>query len=140
MSNNECCFKNILCIIENLQNNVEKLENINCSCDRPFLGNCCGNSPCFYNTRPVTFYTCNNELITIPYTLTYNGTTITGTSSVFRVEKVNECCCTCMVLAPNPNAEEAVDAPYVATNSYTNINLNCVCAIRCLPDTFINCI
>ena len=104
------------------------------SCDRPYLG--CNTSSCFYNTRPVTFYNRNNELITLNYTLNDE----TGTSSVFRVEKTDGCCCTCRVLAPNPDATAALDNPYVATNSFYTLNCNCICVLQCLPDTFVDCI
>jgi len=103
------------------------------SCDRPYLG--CNTSSCFYNTRPVTFYNRNNELITLNYTLNDE----TGTSSVFRVEKTDGCCCTCRVLAPNPDVS-ALDNPYVATNSFYTLNCNCICVLQCLPDTFVDCI
>ena len=70
----------------------------------------------------------------MPYTL--NGQT--SRSSVFRCEAVDGCCCTCRVLAPNP--DEASENPYVSTNSLFTLNLNCVGAISCLPDTYVACI
>ena len=69
----------------------------------------------------------------MPYTLNGNN----GTSSVFRVEKVNGCCATCRVLAPNPDTESVFD--YVATDNFFTINCKCTCALACLPDTFIDC-
>ena len=134
MDNNNCCIEKILKIICKLQSKAEKFDDITNSCDRPFLG--CNTSACFYNTRPVTFYNRNNELITLNYTLNDE----TGTSSVFRVEKTDGCCCTCRVLAPNPDATAALDNPYVATNSFYTLNCNCICVLQCLPDTFVDCI
>ena len=61
---------------------------------------------------------------------------VTTTSNVFRLEKLDGCCATCRVLAPN--TDEAATYPYVATNSFFTINLNCVCILRCLDDTFVD--
>ena len=60
-------------------------------------------------------------------------------SSVFRIEKIDGCCATFRVLAANPDTTET-NIPYVATNSFFTMNLNCVCSLRCLPDTFVECI
>ena len=35
------------------------------------------------------------------------------------------------------DATEAATIPYVTTNSFFTMNLNCVCALRCLNDTFV---
>ena len=102
-------------------------------CTRPFLGPVI-NQIC-YNTRPITLFACcTGTNWEFPYEI--NGTT--GTSSVFRVEQVDGCCCTCRVLAPNPDTT-AVTQPYVATESFVTINLSCCGALTCLPDTFIAC-
>ncbi len=138
MNNNECCLANILEVINVLQNKAEKIDDIPNSCDRPFLGVINSNNAFVYNTRPVSFYNINNELITLPYEISYNGETITANSSVLRVESVCDCCCTCRVLAPNPDT--ASNLEYVATNSFCTINLSCVAALTCLNDTFIDCI
>ena len=63
---------------------------------------------------------------------------VTTTSTVFRLEKLDDCCATFRVLAPN--TETTSMFPYEATNSFFTMNLNCVCALRCLPDTFVECI
>jgi len=136
MCNNEGCraFTDTLCTIVKLQRQEQCFDNPG-TCDRPYLG--INNNSNTYNTRPVTFYSCPNyTLWTMPYTL--NGTT--GTSSVFRVEAVEDCCCTCRVLAPNPDTTEQVQTPYVATDSYFTLNLRCIGAMRCLDDTYIPCI
>lgn len=63
-----------------------------------------------------------------------------NTSCVFRVEKIDGCCATFRVLAPNPDSNEVLTIPYVATNSFFTMNLNCVCSLRCLNDTAVECI
>lgn len=133
MNNQDCCIKEILQIIRTLQDEAGQIDNIPNSCGRPFLGNICTDACCF-NTRPVTLYTCNCQLLSMPYTL--NGTD--STSSVFRVEKINDNCATFMVLAPN--TDETSDLPYVPTNSFFTVNIDCICIIRCLPDTFVSCL
>ena len=65
---------------------------------------------------------------------------ITTTSSVFRVEKIDENCATFRVLALNDDPTESATIPYIATNSFFTVNLNCVCVLRCLNDTFVECI
>ena len=131
MCNNNNCedLRDVLCTIVKIQKQGQCLDEGITSCDRPFLG---GNNNTLYNTRPISFYTCpTNTLWTMPYTL--NGTE--ATSSVFRVEAVEDCCCTCRVLAPG---EE--EGTFVSTDSFFTINLNCVGALRCLNDTYIACI
>lgn len=95
-------------------------------CTRPFLGQ---NNNC-YNTRPITLFTCctgtNWEM---PYEL--NGET--GTSTVFRIENVEDNCATFRVLIPNTVGEETT---YTLSNSYFTINLSCVLAMECLPDIY----
>ena len=131
MCNNNNCedLRDVLCTIVKIQKQGECFDEGITSCDRPFLGN---NNNSLYNTRPISFYTCpSNTLWTMPYTL--NGSE--NTSSVFRVEAVEDCCCTCRVLAPS---EE--EGTFVSTDSFFTINLNCVGALRCLNDTFVACI
>ena len=132
--NNNCCISNILEVIVTLQNRSDKFDCLAEGCDRPFLGPT-PTTICF-NTRPITLYRCcDGDLWSFPFTL--NGTT--GTSTVFRVENVEGCCATCRVLAPNPDTT-ADATPFVGTDSFFTINLNCVGALRCLADTFINCV
>lgn len=125
--NNNCdSLREVLCTIVKIQKKGNCIEGVIASCDRPFLGQT-PNS--LYNTRPISFYTCpTNTLWTMPYTL--NGTT--GTSSVFRVEAVEDCCATLRVLAPG---EE--EGSFVSTDSFFTINLNCVGVIQCLADTLV---
>ena len=69
----------------------------------------------------------------MPYTL--NGET--GTSTVFKINKVDCNCATFEILAPNPDTENTI-MPYLSTNNFFTINLDCVLAIRCLNDTYTN--
>lgn len=135
---NSCnCIAEILTIINILQNNAEKHENILDSCDRGFLG--CGPSKCPCNTRPVTLYLgSTNVPWEMPICKENNAPLVT--SNVFRVEKVDNCCATFRVLAKNHDKEDGIECPYIATNSFFTINLDCVCCIRCLPDVFVECI
>lgn len=119
------CLVNILKVINVIQNNAEKLD-CNYSCTRPFLGEV-NNNICF-NTRQVTFYRCDNTLVTLPYTL--NG--VIGETTVFRVESVNDNSVTVLLLADNGDGIYNVN-----TNTYATINLGCICAIRCIGDTTV---
>lgn len=61
-------------------------------------------------------------------------------SNVFRVEKIDGCCATFRVLAENTDDTTSAAIPYVSTNVFFTMNLNCVCVLRCLPDTFVDVI
>lgn len=124
--NNENCLANILKAIVVLQNNAGKIECNDNSCTRPFLGEI-PNNICF-NTRLVTFYRCDNTLVTLPYTL--DGTP--GETTVFRVKSVNDKTITVLLLA-----DDGTETYTINTNTYANINLDCICAIRCIGDTTI---
>lgn len=135
------CIAEILTVINVLQ------QNANCcgetcleTCDRGFLG--CGTTTLGCNTRPVILYTCcgNGQPWSMPTTRenVVCGDEGVVCSNVFRVEKIDGCCATFRVLANN--TEASTISPYVATNSFFTMNLNCVCALRCLPDTFVECI
>ena len=123
--NKENCLANILKVINVLQNNAEKID-CNNSCTRPFLGEVT-NNPCF-NTRLVTFYRCDNSLITLPYTL--NG--VNGETSVFRIESVSDNSVTVLLLADNGDETYSIN-----TNTFATINMGCICAIRCIGDTTV---
>ena len=140
--NNECrCISEILTVICILQQNASCSEACLDTCDRGFLG--CGTTSHTCNTRPIMLYTCcgNGTPWTMPTTKTDGTCGDDGVtcSSVFRIEKIDGCCATFRVLAPNPDTTELA-IPYVATNSFFTMNLNCVCALRCLQDTFVECI
>ena len=135
------CIAEILTVINVLQRNADRCEDT-CleTCDRGFLG--CGTSTLGCNTRPVVLYTCcgNGTPWSMPTTRenVVCGDEGVVCSNVFRVEKIDGCCCTFRVLANNPDTTSI--NPYVSTNSFFTMNLNCVCALRCLPDTFVECI
>lgn len=131
---NNCCngLIDTLEVILALQLAAEEKEEIIEGCDRPFLG-CCPRPICC-NTRPVTIYTNENILWSMPYTLNGN----TGTSNVFRVEKINDCSVTFRVLAPAPVTDS--DHEYVKTEDFFTISACCLCCIKCLPDTCVECV
>ena len=114
-TNNDCrCIAEILTVICILQQNANcKADTCLDTCDRGFLG--CGiSTPLSCNTRPVMLYTCCG-----------NGTPWSMPTTKENVD-----------LAPNPDTTD-LTSPYVATNSFFTMNLNCVCALRCLNDTFV---
>lgn len=135
------CIAEILNVINVLQQNADRCGDA-CleTCDRGFLG--CGATTLGCNTRPVILYTCSGN--GTPWSMpTTRENVVCGDegvtcSNVFRVEKIDGCCCTFRVLADNP--DETSTYPYVATNSFFTMNLNCCCALRCLPDTYVECI
>ena len=130
MCNNKSCLTSILETISCLQNTTDDACEV-LGCDKPYLGPT--PSLVCYNTRPINFYNCSTgDLWTFPYTVESTS----GTSSVFRLENLEGNCCTCRVLALNPDTSSS--EPYVLTNTFFTINLDCVSAIRCLPDVFIS--
>jgi hypothetical protein len=142
------CIADILNVILILQQNASP-ENCLDSCDRPMLG---GGPNCLIcNTRPVMLYTCCGN--GVPWSMpTCKDSTITCSnaeardqgneccSCVFRVEKLDGNCCTFRVLADNPEPSCCNTNPYVATNSFFTMNLDCVCCIKCLNDTSVDCV
>ena len=121
-------------VINILQNNAECSDSCLDTCDRGFLGNTVASFA--YNTRPVMLYTAFSNGVT-PWTMPTTRDEISDeTSSVFRVEKVDGNCATFRVLAPNTDTTSST-MPYVITNSFFTMNLNCVCTIRCLNDTVV---
>lgn len=132
--NNTCCINDILRAIDVLQCGAERIDDIPNTCDRPFLGISSPNNSFVYNTRPITLYTSDNTLFSATYTL--DG--VPGESNVFRVEKVDEGTATLRVLAPNPDTGSTF--PFVKTDSFIIINSGCCCALRCLNDTFVDCL
>lgn len=146
MCNNEStdcrCIAEILTVIAILQKNAVCPDSCLDSCDRGFLG--CSASTVGCNTRPIMLYTCcgNGTPWSVPTTRDNVTCGDEGVvcSSVFRVEKIDGCCATFRVLTENPDPTQVVTEPYVATNSFFTMNLNCICSLRCLQDTFVDCI
>ena len=134
------CINEILSVILVLQQNACP-ESCLDACDRPVLG---GGPNCLIcNTRPVMLYTCSccgtpwSMPVTKDSTVTCSGST-TECSTIFRVEKIEGNCCTFRVLADNPDTTSL--NPYVATNSFFTMDCSCLCAIRCLSDTYVDCV
>ena len=138
-NNSSNCIADILNVINILQQNASCGESCLDTCDRGFLG--CNVSTLGCNTRPVMLYTCNNTAWQMPTTKENVNCSDEGStcSSVFRVEKIDGNCCTFRVLAENPDTTET-NIPYVATNSFFTMNLNCICCLKCLNDTYVECI
>ena len=135
------CICEILSVILVLQENACP-ENCLDTCDRPMLG---GGANCLIcNTRPVRLYTCcgNGTPWSMPTTkdpINCSGESNSQTcSTVFRVEKIEGNCCTFRVLAQN--TDETSLNPYVSTNSFFTMDCSCICAIKCLNDSFVDCV
>lgn len=134
---NQCCencIAEILKVILLLQQSVCQNDSCLETCDKGFLGSNCS----FHcNTRPIVLYTCgsNGTPLAMPVSKDVNET---RTSTVFRLEKLDGCCATCRVLAVNDT--DTSSFPFVSTNSFFTINLNCVCCLRCLDDTYVDCL
>ena len=126
-NNNDCgCIQELLRKILILQRKDFDNEQF-AGCNKPFLGPI--NTPVCYNTRPIQLFNCSTGVTwEFPYTL--DG--LTATSNIFRIEAIDECCCTCRVLALNENNQ------YVSTSDFFTIDLGCVGAIKCLPDIFVD--
>ena len=143
MSNNNSNngIAEILEVILVLQKNAGCADSALDSCDKPILGGC--TPSCVCNTRPVMLYLCGqgNTPLSMPTTkeaVVCVDETTEGCSNVFRVEKVDCNAATFRVLTPNP--DETSLYPYVSTNSFFTVNLDCLCCIRCLSDTCVECV
>ncbi len=145
--NDTNCIGEILKVILVLQQNACPDSCLD-SCDRPMLG---GGPNCLVcNTRPVMLYTCCGNGVPWSMPVEKDNTNVCSNtqvsaccqdcSTVFRVEKLDGNCATFRVLAPNPQESCCNTIPYIATNSFFTMNLSCVCAIKCLSDTFVDCV
>ena len=123
MENKTNHLLDILMLINKLQKNTSR-QSDDLSCTRPFLGS---NISIIYNTRPVVFYLCNNQELSIEYV--DEGTTLS--SSTFRVESINGNCITVRLLSI------ADDGTITPTNQYATVNIDCIAAIRCLADVYL---
>lgn len=138
-NNSGSCISDILRVIMVLQQNA-CVDSCLDSCDRPMLG---GGPNCLIcNTRPVMVYTCCGNGTPWSMPTTKDSTATCGDegavcSSVFKVEKVEGNCCTFRVLQDNPDTTSLY--PYVSTNSIFTMSLDCICTIRCLSDTYVEC-
>ena len=145
MNNNSNCGNGIceiLNVILVLQENACP-ENCLDTCDRPMLG---GGPNCLVcNTRPVSIFTCCGNGTPWSMPVVKDSTTDCGDagmtddcSVVFRVEKIENGCCTFRVLQPNPDTTSIY--PYVSTNSFFTMDCGCICALKCLSDTYVDCL
>ena len=145
--NDTNCIGEILKVILVLQQNACPDSCLD-SCDRPMLG---GGPNCLVcNTRPVMLYTCCGNGVPWSMPIEKDNTNVCSNtqvsaccqdcSTVFRVEKLDGNCATFRVLAPNPQESCCNTIPYIVTNSFFTMNLSCVCAIKCLSDTFVDCV
>ncbi len=125
------CLANILNVIKILQNNADKTECQDNTCTKPFLG--LNTTVLCFNTRPIMLYKRDNTPVTLNYT---NQEGVLATTNVFRVESVSDDSVGVLLLEETTSAEGVTT--YINTNTYATINLDCVCAIRCLPDTIVN--
>ena len=130
-SNSCCdnCIAEILKVILILQQSSSQCDNCLETCDRGFLGQ--QFTGVCYNTRPIVLCLkgSNGTPLNVPIS---KDPTEAETSNIFRVEKLDECCATFRVLVYNTETSS-----YTATNSFFTINLDCVCCLRCLDDTFV---
>ena len=131
------CIAEILKVICILQQNATCDDACLDTCDRGFLG--CSVTSLNCNTRPIMLYTCCGN--GVPFAMPISkDPAVTTTSTIFRIEKLDENCATFRVLTPNDDPTEVSTIPYMATNSFFTMNLNCLCALRCLNDTYVECI
>lgn len=124
------CLARILNVIKVLQDNAERIDCNDNSCTKPFLG--LNTTLLCFNTRPITLYLCNNNLVTLNYT-NLEGETVE--TSVFRVENITDDSVSVLLL--EESTDEGGNTTYTSTNTYATINLDCICAIRCLPDVIV---
>lgn len=122
MSDNRNCLIDVLKLIDNLQKCSLKQDSLDNGCARPFLG--MGNNISYFNTRPIMFFLCDNTQLT----LTYYINNVPYTSNVFRIEDINDSCITVRLLTTNE------DGSHTSTNETALVNIDCICAIKCLSD------
>lgn len=130
--NNSCCdncIADILKVILILQQSSSQCDNCLETCDRGFLGQQIAGA--FYNTRPIVLCLKGSDGTPLSVPISRDPTETT-TSNIFRIEKLDECCATFRVLVYNADTTS-----YTTTNSFFTINLDCVCCIRCLDDSFV---
>lgn len=121
------CIKNLLKLIALLQDNSKDDCCFEEGCTKPFLGptiNCI-----CYNTRVITLYNKRGILLSANYT--DNNNNAVQSSSLFRVHKVNDDSVTLRVLYKDGN-------DYIASGSFINVNLSCICAVQCLEDVVVS--
>ena len=120
------CIKNLLKLIALLQDNSLDECCVEEGCTKPFLGptiNCI-----CYNTRVITLYNKKGTILSANY---MDSSNVMQTSTLFRVHKVDDDCVTLRVLYRD-------GFNYVASGSFINVNLGCICAIQCIEDAVVS--
>lgn len=125
------CLAKLLNVIKILQDNADKIDCNDNTCTKPYLGPNAVNI-CF-NTRPVMLYRCDNNPVTLNYTNS-NGENLT--TNIFRIKNV--CNDSVGVLLLEQTTDTEGNVIYNNTNTFATINLDCVCAIKCLADTIVS--
>ena len=121
MNNN--CIKNLLRLILLLQKNSVTDNCLESGCSKPYLGpslNCI-----CYNTRVITLYKKDGSLFTAPYGVD------SDVSSYFRVSDINDDCVTLLILRRENDT-------FYSTREKITINVNCICAVKCISDVSID--
>ena len=119
------CIKNLLKLIHVLQDNSKNLSCLDEGCLKPFLGPSLVDT--CYDTRVITLYTKNGELFTANY---YDDNNVVNMSFLFRIQKVDDDCCTLLILV-NDGDE------YISTRQTITVKISCICAIKCIEDTVV---
>lgn len=128
LNNCSSCIFDILKKILILQKRNHECDNFS-GCDKPFLGPTI--TDVCYDTRPIQLFGCCTGT---PWTFDYTTTDgVTGSSSILRVESLDDCCCTCRILY-----FDTTTSTYQSTDEFVTIDLNCCGAIRCYSDIFLN--
>ena len=135
------CIADILKVILILQKKAcLTSEELN-TCDKKILG-CDNQNKCNYNTRPIQLFLISkngDDPLIMPTTRGAIDDTTTF-SNIFRLEKLDNNCATFRVLSPISDFNNSSCSLYEKTDSFFTLDLKCVCAIRCLKDTFIECV
>ena len=116
----------VLEMINNLQRNTLIIDkDINNSCLKPILGQ---SNNIIVNTRPVTFYLCNNETLSI----NLENNEIEQATNIFRIEDVKGNLITLRLLVIQD------DGTITSTDEFATISINCIAALRCLQDVSLS--
>ena len=122
-----------------LQQEAVRAELSDLTCDARHLG--CGRKELF-NTRPVHVYTDDDQ----PFHCSINRNDAScneeNRSCTFRIERVQGNTVTLRALVPvgeqEPTQNPCKPGKYLATDSFITINVGCICAIKCLNDSFVD--
>ena len=118
--NSNNCIGNLLKYIYLLQSNSTS-SCLKEDCTKPYLGPTIS-LEC-YNTRVISLYKKDGTLFTVQY-----GDNLS--SSTFRIMNIYNDTVTLLVLSNS-------DDIYSSTNQFITVNINCICAVRCIVDTSI---